>query len=251
MRLDRCLRLMPHHVSGGGFFVAVLEKVGDHDEAAGKLPPGTELGRTDGATVSEEKNASDCLDISRDGTSCELAASAMAMPPAATATTATTATAEGVATAGTVDAVEPLAADQTSPLGLRAESEGLDALGGSEKQGQGCECELTTLHALGGAAVEHATMGLEGSACVPLFVPPQSVVTGLVAFFGGGAAVPVDRLVTRSPTARQVLLVSRQILELLRADRCPAAEAPTRPNAAPRVSHHPRALCHLPLRIRR
>lgn len=40
MRLDRCMRLLPHDHDGGGFFIAVFEKVSEHDEDAGALPAG-------------------------------------------------------------------------------------------------------------------------------------------------------------------------------------------------------------------
>ena len=38
MHLERCLRLLPHHNDGGGFFVAVFEKLAEHAAEAG-VPP--------------------------------------------------------------------------------------------------------------------------------------------------------------------------------------------------------------------
>ena len=37
MHLERCLRLLPHHNDGGGFFVAVFEKLAEHAAEAGVL----------------------------------------------------------------------------------------------------------------------------------------------------------------------------------------------------------------------
>ena len=55
MQLERCMRLLPHDNDGGGFFVAVFEKVGDHATEAGALPDDEpECVVTEGATVLPE-----------------------------------------------------------------------------------------------------------------------------------------------------------------------------------------------------
>jgi hypothetical protein len=55
MRLERCVRLVPHDHDGGGFFIAVLDKVGQHHPDAGALPAGEpEICVADAAAVLPE-----------------------------------------------------------------------------------------------------------------------------------------------------------------------------------------------------
>jgi len=88
------------------------------------------------------------------------------------------------------------------------------------------------LHAHGGATHAAAAAAAKTS-YAPLYTPSDTLLDGLRAFFGldrssaeseppspaaDAAPFPAHRLVARSPTGRSLLLVSDEVLSLLRAD---------------------------------
>ena len=79
------------------------------------------------------------------------------------------------------------------------------------------------LHARGGATLGAAAAAAFGTSYAPYFVPSGDLLRRIVAFFGyaaeaEAAGFPAERLVARSPSARQLLLLSDAALSLLRAD---------------------------------
>lgn len=57
--MHRCMRILPHHDDTGGFFIAVLEKVGKYPEAGGVKRPRREDAEATGAPSAADVAATD------------------------------------------------------------------------------------------------------------------------------------------------------------------------------------------------
>lgn len=179
LHLERCLRMMPHMQDCGAFFVAVFEKLAPHADEAGLLPDSTpEVCVAEGGAVLPE-----ALSLSGGKGGAKDAG--------------------GDASAG-ADAVSGTDAPPA------ATAAALDT--------NMCSQHAGIVHAHGGATVEAAARAAEGSSYAPLFMPRVELTRGLHEYFGLTEAFPYDRLVARSPTARSLLLLSKEIVALLRAD---------------------------------
>ena len=188
--LERCARLMPHDIDGGGFFIAILEKVADHAEGAGALPDDTpEVCVTEGGGVVPEELS-------------------------------TTYDAEAAASAGKKrkDAGGGAGGGETSSSAAAAGA-GIAAAGGdSRSMWSDSMATMTTLHAHGGCNEAAVLAAACNGSYAPLFLPQPAMVTTLTAFYGLGPSFPADRLLLRSPTAKSLLLVSDEVLRLVRSD---------------------------------
>jgi len=223
--LEHCVRLMPHDLNGSGFFVAVLEKISSHADSAGKLDDNERevcvtdevLSSADDAALQKEPS------LEAEGPSTDIGAPWLASEPSD----------------------EPLRfldspfstkvdyeawlcmprADQPAALIRAAAAQ--ESFGNGSSSGrseelrrhyQACALHEKVLHAIGGATVEGATAAVMGTPYAPLFVPSRDVIASLGRFFGLTGAFPFARLVARSPAAKVLLLISEQVLDLLRMD---------------------------------
>lgn len=80
-----------------------------------------------------------------------------------------------------------------------------------------CAEKMNILHANGGTSSD-AVVAAANSSYAPLFTPDPSLVATLGAFYGLDASFPATKLIVRSPTAKSLLLVADEVLELLKAD---------------------------------
>ena len=225
LHLERCIRLLPHDNDSSGFFVAVFRKRAEHPEGAGVLDPDSP------------------------------AAAEVCVPDGLAALSAVSG--EG-GDSGFVGGDEPRGESSSGvgTAGLAAEAAALEHDGAVAKPANrndpwhayydACSRHAGVLHAVGGATVEAAVAAACGSSCAPLFAPSTKVLRALVADFGllqtpradgvgrgGGkhevvqdvgargdaiSGFPLGRLVARSPSGRQLLLVSEAVRALLSSD---------------------------------
>ena len=249
LHLDRCLRLMPHdanqgglpprrlftsghlsgHLSGhisaiGGFFVAVFEKTAPHPERAGALPAGAaEVCVTEGAAVLPASLSTNLQGAA--AAAAHSADSADSPPPA-----------EPLAASAQPAAAEPAAGATAMEYDDAADAQGCaspaDGLAEAPPPAPASSLLRAVLHAHGGATHAAAAAAAKTS-YAPLYTPSDTLLDGLRAFFGldrssaeseppspaaDAAPFPAHRLVARSPTGRSLLLVSDEVLSLLRAD---------------------------------
>ena len=205
MQLHRCVRLLPHDVNGSGFFVAVLEKVAEHAEAAGAIAadePEVCVVDSDGtlpAVLFDERREMRAAD----------------RPPNAEGTEGAAGAPEG----GLIDEAPSTALpDGGEGDERRNGGDGDEGREGDEGVYAACARHAAVLHAVGGATIEAAAAQTLGTSYPPLFTPAADLIERLQSFFGTADGFPSARLVARSPSARQLLLVTDEVLGLLRAD---------------------------------
>ena len=181
LNLDRCLRMAPHEQDCGGFFVAVIEKLAEHDPRAGALDDDEpEVCVTEGGSILPE---------------------ALSTNP----------TEKGPSKSRTPAPAAPASAELVAQ----------------------CAEHAGVLHAVGGASLEAAAASVYNCSYAPLFVPNVEAVAKVRSFFGVTSSEPATastasadppggfpshQLVARSPTARTLLLLSREVLGFLRSD---------------------------------
>lgn len=201
MRLERCTRLLPHDHDGGGFFIAVLDKVGQHLPGAGALPVGEpEVCVDDSAAVlpdallalnGEEAEPAD----SRGAPSTHAAANAMlAVCPAAAAPAPAGAGEAGTATEGGMGAPGIAAGlqhvERTPPAHPHPPA---DCGVGGERP-----VALNVLHAHDCATTPAALADALVSGFAPLFGISAPLQAELVDYFGLCDSFPFDLMVARS-----------------------------------------------------
>ena len=188
MGLERCMRLLPHDHDGGGFFIAIIDKIGEHDASAGALSPDEpEVCVADGASVLPEALAS-FRPTTRagdpPGTALRgaLASRASELGPGETAT--------AVVVAGT-----------GSERGAHTrESTGADSATTAATQADVSD-EVPfarPLHAVGGGTTPKKLAIASASGFAPLFELPSELCSQLATFYGLDGAFPFDRLLARS-----------------------------------------------------
>lgn len=182
MHLERCVRLLPHDQDCSGFFIAVFEKIGEHSAEAGALPEDEpEVCVVEGGAVLPDALSTNHKDTPANGGSASAGRASKKS--------------QQKATAEAQKAAETIMANT-----------------------QACAEHEAVLHAVGGATIEAAAAASYGNSYSPMFVPRPSLVDGVVRFFGLEASFPRSRLIARSPAGRSLLLLSEQVLSLLRAD---------------------------------
>ena len=204
MHLERCVRLMPHDVDGSGFFIAVFDKVGEHDENAGTLDAGDtkEICVVEGAAIVPQE-----LSTNADGEAkADKAGGSSAGDGAAAAE-------EDEVVAEEQDAAM---ADEDAAVDVTDKDKDTPELG-KARIAEGC-AKMEVLHALGGNTAE-AAMLTALSSYAPLFKPPDELLKAITQSYGLSAGFPLHRLVVRSPQARSLLLLADEVLSLLRSDR--------------------------------
>lgn len=198
--LERCVRLMPHDQDTGGFFIAILEKVGEHPAEAGLLPEDTpEVCVTEGSTVMPEE-----LSTKYDAD----AAAGAGRKRKGEGGGGGGGGGGGSGSAGGASS----ASSSRSGLALRPNDPEFREMWNESM------AKMTTLHANGGCSEDAVMAAASNGSYAPLFIPEPSMVDALVAAYGLDAAFPSKRLIVRSPTAKSLLLVSDEVLALLRAD---------------------------------
>ena len=234
MQLERCVRLLPQDNDGGGFFVAVLEKLRHHAAEAGALPEDEpECIVTEGSTMLPEQltakakpaaaAAAKATAVGGTGAAQQPAPEAAAMEvqvqagAPAPAATGRTEDGAGAPTAADGEAVQAEKAAQAGKAEKAGTAEGAADAEGSE--GAGAAAAVQVLHAVGGATARNAAAAAAANKFAPLYVPPESMLRELVAFYGLDDAFPLRRLVARSQGDTSALvLVADEVLAVLRRD---------------------------------
>ena len=218
MQLERCVRLLPQDNDGGGFFVAVLEKLQPHAAEAGALPDDEpECIVTEGSTMLPEQLTAKAKPAAATAT----ATAAIAGTATATAAIEVEAEAAPAATGRTEEgaraptAADGEAAEATAEKAEAAEAEKAEA----EAEAAGSAAAVQVLHAVGGATVGNAAAAAAANKFAPLYVPQGGLLRELVAFYGLDDAFPLRRLVARSQGDTSALvLVADEVLAVLRRD---------------------------------
>ena len=208
MQLGRCMRLLPHDNDGGGFFVAVFEKIAEHAPEAGVLPPDEpEICVTESSAMLPEALTAKAKPTEPKGSrqsrnpdwlcpACggltfgaklvcfkcgadKPAATADAATAAATTATAAVKEQAVAAEASGADATEGAAAEGAAVEGAAAED--APAEGAAEAEAQAAR-GLQVLHACGGATRASAVAAAAANKFAPLYVPSAELLASVASF---------------------------------------------------------------------
>ena len=160
---------MPHDVDGSGFFIAVFDKIGEHDENAGTLDAGDtkEICVVEGAAIAPQE-----LSTNADGEAkADKAGGSSGGDGAAAAE-------EDEVVAEEQDAAM---ADEDTAVDVTDKDKDTPELG-KARIAEGC-AKMEVLHALGGNTAE-AAMLTALSSYAPLFKPPDELLKAITQSYG-------------------------------------------------------------------